>query len=188
VADVGTYAETKSTVERLAADAFARHVLTQEGPGEWRCGREGTVIHSSRVLLRPGMVAVWGDLGEWILRHGDRDSLGWLRGAVKSPDYLLEKVRAGKRSEFYPDDALAWLRSDEAVEAYGKDRVAKAREALEDFDSGPFSQDRWFDACYGAACMDDPPRFEYPCASALWLVALLRKFVALEAAEEVNRG
>lgn len=176
-----TYAATVECIKRLAAESFTTHELTQEGPQEWRCGRKGTSAYSFRILFRPGMIAVWGDLGEWILRHSDRESLAWLRGAVRSPDYMLEKVQAGEKERFYPADALAWLASSEAVEMYGTDLVSAARKAL-DFDDGfSLTAETWATACFEAG-MDDPPRFMYPCERALWLVELLRKFVSLEAA------
>ena len=178
MAEVGTYAEAKATIERLAAESFVSHELTHEGPQEWRCGRKGSVIYSFRILFRPGMIAVWGDLGEWILRHSDRDSLGWLRGAVSSPDYLLSKVQAGERLAFYADEAVAHLKAPETAEGWGTDRVAKISEEVEWAD--PLTQEKWLVACSDAG-LDDPPLMEYPSSSALWLVELLRKFVSLEA-------
>ena len=177
----GTYTDTKATVRRLAVELFADHALIKEGAREWRCGRKGTVVYSARILFRPGMIAVWGDLGEWILRHGDSDSIGWLRGAISSPDYLLSKVQAGEKERFYPDDALAWLRSEDAVHTYGRQKIEVARESLDLYEPFSLTIEQWLRACYEAE-MDDPPRFEKPCESALWLVELLRKFVALEAA------
>lgn len=176
-----TFTETHKSIASMAAEAFASHGLTREAPQEWRCGRDGTVIYSFRILFRPGMIAVWGDLGEWILRHSDRDSLGWLRGSVGSPDYLLEKVKAGEHERFYPADALAWLGSAEAADTYGTEAIEAAREYLDLDDAFPLTEEMWGTACYEAG-MDDPPRFRYPCERALWLVELLRKFVSLEVA------
>ncbi|HWQ10117.1 MAG TPA: hypothetical protein VN436_13445 [Holophaga sp.] len=173
-----TYAQAQKVITELAARDFTKHVLTVEGPGEWRCGEPDTVIMSFRILCRPGMVVVWGDLGEWVLRHSDRDSLGWLRGAVRSPDYVLQKVKAGERLRFYAADAMASLDDPETIESWGADVVEKIREALPVVED--LTQERWLDACYNAP-LDDPPREEYPTESALWLIELLRKFVALEA-------
>lgn len=173
-----TYAEVRKDIATFAARDFAQHVLAVEGPNEWRCGKAGTVISSFRILCRPGMVAVWGDMGEWILRHSDKDSLGWLRGAVRSPGYLLSKVKAGEHLRFYAADAMASLDDPETVESWGADVIEKIREALPVIDE--LTQEKWLDACYSAP-LDDPPIEEYPTESAIWLVELLRKFVALEA-------
>lgn len=104
------FKEVEATIKRLAAESFKDHVLKDVGPGEFYLGKPGTSCYSFRLLFRPGMVCVWGDLGEWVLRHADRNSVGWFRGATDSPDYLLSKVQAGEKEEFYPADALAHLR------------------------------------------------------------------------------
>lgn len=188
-----TYAEVAASIKGMAAEAFVGHALTSEGPGEWRFGRPGTVIYSSRVLFRPGTIIVWGDLGEWVLRHGNKDSLGWLRGAVQSPDYLLEKVRAGKRERFYPADAAKLLKDPETEESWGAARVARVREELNGWRGGDFTEEDWAREWYEAGA-DEVPNVRYPCESALWLIELLRAFVAAEAAlapageKEADRG
>lgn len=178
MANTGPYAETEACVRETAAEEFAAHVLTVEGPNEWRVGKPGTGIYAFRVLCRPYMVAVWGDLGEWILRISARESLAWLRGSVRSLDYLLSKVQAGERLTFYAADAVAMLDDPETVESWGVDRVAKIREGIEWAD--PLTQEKWLEACRDAD-LDDPPLVEYPTSGALWLIESLRKFVALEA-------
>ena len=177
-----TYAETVALVAELSKKSFADHKLTLEGPNEWRCGKPFTVIYSFRVLLRPGAVVVWGDLGEWILRHGDNDSLGWLRDAVHSSDYLLEKVQASKRpvEEFYAADALALLKNVSEIEDnHGPVVAQKVVEELEGEDAFSLTFEGWNRAWFDAGA-DEWNRVEYPSASSLWLVELLRKFVALE--------
>ena len=73
----------------MAEENSAEHVLCVLRKDEWRCAKPGTGIYSFVVLLRPGVVAMWGDLGEYVLRHSGEDSLVWLRRAVTDPGYLL---------------------------------------------------------------------------------------------------
>lgn len=182
-----TFADVQKDIARFAAEAFVDHVLTVEGPNEWRCGKAGTVIMSFRILCRTGMVAVWGDLGEWVLRHGDKDSVRWLRGAVRSPDYLLEKVKAGEKERFYVADAEKLLADPETDEYWGEGVVAKVRESLESRWGDEMTRDEWYEA-WSDAGADEPPGADYPREAALWLVEMLRKFVELEAALPQERN
>ena len=100
-----TKKERRATFERYAVDAFADHILKPEqteGPVRmWLCHKPETGIYHFRVVAAPGMIAVYGDVGENILRAYDIDLVPWLRGSVKSPDYLISKiVGAEKRKEF----------------------------------------------------------------------------------------
>lgn len=177
-----TFADVRKDIATFAARDFADHALTVEGPNEWRCGKAGTVIMSFRILCRPGMVVVWGDLGEWVLRPSGRGTVAWLRGAVDSPDYLLSKIAAGKKERFYVAEAEKLLADPETAEYWGEGVVAKVRESLESRWGDEMTRDEWYQA-WSDAGADEPPGADYPCEAALWLVEMLRKFVALE--EEV---
>lgn len=174
------FADVQKDIARHAAGEFADHVLTVEGPSEWRCGKPGTGIMAFRVLCRPGMVAIWGDLGEWVLRVSDRNPVPWIRGAVRSPDYLLEKVQAGEKLCFYPSDALALLDDPDTAETWGADIVERVREELGSMWGEESTRDEWYMA-WSSAGADEPPDCDYPSRGALWLVEMLRKFVDLEA-------
>ena len=84
---------------KYAEEAFAEHIITPEqteGPVRmWLCHKPGTGIYHFRVIAAPGILVVTGDVGDNILRASDRDLVPWLRGAVKSPDYLMEKIVRG---------------------------------------------------------------------------------------------
>lgn len=174
------FADVQKDIARFAAEGFVDHVLTVEGPSEWRCGKPGTGIMAFRVLCRPGMIAVWGDLGEWVLRVSDRNPVPWIRGAVRSPGYLLEKVKAGERKRFYPADAMALLDDPDTAESYGADVVEKVREELGSMWGDEATAAEWYMAWSNAGA-DEPPDCEDMCEAALWLVEMLRKFVDLEA-------
>lgn len=174
------FADVQKGIAQHAAEEFADHVLTVEGPSEWRCGKPGTGIMAFRVLCRPGMVAIWGDLGEWVLRVSDRNPVPWIRGAVRSPDYLLSKVKAGERLSFYPADARALLDDPETAASWGAEVVEKVREELGSTWGDEATQEEWYVAWSNAGA-DETPDCEYPTIHALWLVEMLRKFVDLEA-------
>lgn len=165
------YADVVATIQRIAKDSFANHVVTEEAPGEYRVARPGTGIYGFWLLFRPGMVCVWGDLGEWVLRHGDRDSVGWFRGASNSPEYLCEKTRAGNHEEFYPYEAIAHLKELAA------DDYSPARDALERLGDmeDPLSEHDYREACYHCG-VDDPWDGMKLGSSALWLVEMARLF------------
>jgi hypothetical protein len=68
------------------------------------------------VYLYPGLVVMWGDLGEYTFVHGDQDSLRWFLSQgtqdEQYPDYFLSKLRAvsgAPAKEFYIGDAHACL-------------------------------------------------------------------------------
>jgi hypothetical protein len=90
----------------LSREVFTHHVLTTEGLHRWRCGRPGDSMYSFRVIALPGVVIIYGDLGERIYRHAGHNSLEWLRGAVQSPEYLLGKASPQFKLELEDEDDL----------------------------------------------------------------------------------
>lgn len=119
------------------------------------------------VATPPGAVILYGDVGEAILRHSDRDSLGWLRRAASNeeyPDYLLSKVEAmgGSRKQLCVPDV-------DIAEWSGKYRLRWRKARLDRDDN---------------AITELVHRFAYdgPClvhsSSALWIWHALCAFVA----------
>src|SRR6267378_1809817 len=88
-----TEEKTRKDVARWAVDAFNYHSLTQVSEERWRVQTPGTWSSGFFVILAPGVIIVYGDIGEGIFCHSDHDSLAWLRRAVQSPDYLLSKLK-----------------------------------------------------------------------------------------------
>lgn len=200
--DNQTRKEHRAVIARMAAEAFANHVLTQETSQQWLCGQLGTGIYHFRVLTAPGFLIVVGDVGEIVLQCHARDSLAWLRGAIGSVNYVLEKVRAcsdaDRREEFMRGDALEYLREldidhrrdneperDENgrfVANPGSPTAARIREAWsESIDEDPAMQ--WLRACHEAG-HDAPPRFVDASSRKLWLYHCLATFCRLLAATE----
>jgi len=186
---MNTCDETRDDVRLSALDDFRNHELSQLPCGDWRCGRRHSCISSFRVILRPGFVFVYGDVGDWILQHSDADSLAWLRGAVGSPDYLLGKVRAGKEDWFYEGDVVSFLEDQIKQDIAGAAEILDGvREAI---DCGTFDRNAWYellaerdwereDACVGTG----------PAPSMFWLVEALKWFVTAHDAQQaaINAG
>jgi hypothetical protein len=181
-------ADVRRDIAAFAAEAFANHVVTQNGPGEWRCAKPGTGVNGFHVLCRPFYVVVWGDLGDWILQCSDRDTLGWLRGSVRSPDYLLGKCRAGEVTCFYSGDAWDHLnhevgaRQQELAEGQtaGDDmdpelaRLVAIQDQLDENDD--FSEHDWHQAWYDHG-QGEVSACRGPSSGGCWLVEALRWFV-----------
>lgn len=127
---------TYETIEKLALRSFAKHELVERHSlpskstsgepapfiGTFRVGEKNSSIYAFLIHVDTAVVCVWGDLGEYVLRHNDGDSLRWLLDAGCGPnaedgahycDYFLSKVRAidhqSRTREFMIDDARAFV-------------------------------------------------------------------------------
>jgi hypothetical protein len=101
---------------------YADHILTRvlsdpRGYEHWQCSKPSTGFYSFAVVICPGTIIVYGDIGEIILRVKTDNALGWLRRSIDSADYVLEKMLPRKEQyypelaqeafeEWYPDDKL----------------------------------------------------------------------------------
>jgi hypothetical protein len=176
MADEETYAGTQALIHGLAGSAFERHELAEVGPQEWHCGRPKSGTYCFRVILRPGMVVIYGDVGEGIFRGGEAgDTLAWLRDAVDSPSYLLGKLRPAQR-EFYAGDTLSYAAELAAEEARGYPELWEEAKRLHRH--GELTQHTWGEAvrnhtndsdAYGAGMGH--------AGSAMWLAEALRWLV-----------
>jgi hypothetical protein len=80
------------TVDELAESAFEDHVLLPEGEGRWFCGRPGTGMYHFRIVMSPGCILLYGDIGEAVFRCHERDALAWLLASMGGGrDYILGK-------------------------------------------------------------------------------------------------
>ena len=194
----GTYADTHATIHRLALESFAEHELREVSPQRWRCSRPGTGVYGFWVLVADGVVIVYGDIGEGIFRMSEPAAsvIPWLRGAVQSTDYLLEKLRAGDfeqgKEQFYPDDAVAWAHWN-AEEHTEQDRYAKrALDFYNDVklsaENGDLHSDEFLRLASEAGLDDMYHVGRAPSASALWLVEALTTFIRLIDAKESADG
>jgi hypothetical protein len=168
------FKDARETVVMLAKESFAKHVVAEVGTNEWRCSAPGTWMHGFYVIARPGYVMVYGDIGDWILQHSDRDSVAWLRGAARDYDYLCGKIRTGEKRRFYGGDALDDLNREIAEADEQNDTAARVREALgNDFDQHEWYQ-AWSDVGIGGS---DCGSFEHWDSGPLWMAEALRWLV-----------
>lgn len=180
-----TYAAAKAMHRANAERDFSEHVITGDALNGWRCGRPKSGFYSFHVIVRPGMVCIYGDIGEGIFRGGEpSDMLGWLRGAVESLDYLASKLQP-QRKEFYPGDAFAFAREMLADnEARDDERYAKQwrtiiEEAEDLQEDGMLDGRAWGGLVYEHAPGSDAFDVGTDYASdTLWLIEALRWFVA----------
>ena len=116
----------RESIAAMAAKSFEHHRITADGEGSFVCRKPGDSHYWFGVVVKPGMILVYGDIGEYVFRVSDRDALGWFltAGSAGSIDYVLGKVRAsdGARREFMIDDARAMVTEWEN-EAKGEDVV-----------------------------------------------------------------
>jgi hypothetical protein len=61
------------------------------------------------VLIGPGVIVQWGDIGSLVIAQGSNYGLQWLEGAIKSIDYVLKKSMA-KPTEFVPEMFQEYVR------------------------------------------------------------------------------
>lgn len=169
-----TYLATKADVKDFAVKAFEAHTLTVLRDGLWRCAKRGTSVYAFYVAIMPGAVAIYGDVGEAILRCAEPSEprvVAWLGNAVRSPDYLLGKFsnRAAYR-QFYAGDALR------AVEALGDSNFCKAVKTLAEQDD--LHEHSWGVAQQEHGVVDFCDARNWA-PLALWLVEALAVFVRL---------
>ena len=181
--DETTEAEHRLMHARMAEDAFKDHVLAKEGDGRWYCGKPDTGIYSFRVISAPRCIFLYGDLGDLVLQPSDRDALAWLRGCIKSLDYVLGKATKPER-EFLPAEVEAWLKQDEAEAAEEedgrhRDRVTKLRDLWREC---KYEDDRslaWRRVYVEATGDCEPPACDDWSAQMLWQYHALAKFCQL---------
>ena len=189
----GTYLAAAKLVKELAAKDFAEHEIRVEGEGRYFCGKPGTSIMSFRVVFAPGHVFIFGDVGDAMLEGNDREMLPWIRGvAGRDTDYLLSKVVAAQRiKEFYPGDAINWLRErwaddDNGVDLDSQDGTMEAellRNLCAGGDLALENQDgsEWARAVYEATGDSENCSVGVRwCTRLLWLAEALAVFVRLE--------
>lgn len=170
-----TLVKARTDIVAMAVDGFKDHQIRLVQPGLWKCSRPNSWIYGFFVAALPGALVFYGDLGEAVLRPSDTDVIPWLRGAVRSEGYLLEKVKPRPEQAFYPGDAVAW--AAERVNEGGATVVLDdARQMAKD---GELNRYTWSDLVYehtGEA--EDCAIGSGPSAASLWLVQALRWFVA----------
>lgn len=116
----------RSKTADMASGVFKEHVLTPRAEKTWICRKIGSPFYAFSVHVEPGMVVLWGDIGDFVFRHNGspaEDTLSWfVASAMSDDDYLLRKIvaMAGPRERFCYGDAIAHL--DEVVREASNDR------------------------------------------------------------------
>ena len=186
-----TIKQHRDSIISIAKEAFKDHCLTSEqteGPVcMWLCHQLGTGVYHFRVIAAPGFMAVYGDVGDGMLMMYDKDPIPWLRGAIKSPDYLLKKVLK-KQTKFFLSEAEGLLQdmidtsetTEELTENTNRvnkieDNWAKEIESEEEFARALWSAGEDTEMVERAVdySSDD-----------LWTVECLKKFIELLDAEK----
>jgi len=103
-------------IAEFAADVFKDHEIIKVSEERWLCRNADRkkISYWFFVIVTPGTVIVYGDTGECMLTMYEKSipaTLGWIRSAVGSPDYLFEKMHRPPK-HFYPGDAIAFIESE----------------------------------------------------------------------------
>ena len=177
----------RATIAELAKKSLAGHVISpeqEEGPVRmWLCHKPGTGMYHYRVVAAPGMLLVYGDIGDHMLQNHDKDLVPWLKDAIKSPDYLISKFVRRPR-EFFPDEATHLLNElIKEAEEYNYDveeAVDFRHKVLDNWNEENDDGHEFGKAFYEAG--GDPElidrTYDYD-SSVYWTVECLKKFVEL---------
>jgi hypothetical protein len=170
----------------MADEAFAKHRIVPEqteGPVRmWYCGEKGTGVYSYRVVSAPGMLLVYGDVGDYMLQAYDKDLIPWLQGAIKSEDYVIGKM-IHKHKIFLEDEAELMLQSlvDDAYDDEDREIQRKIVSYVRDnwnkeYDSVHEFAKAFYEGGGDAELIDCVMDYE---SSAYWTFECLKKFVEL---------
>jgi hypothetical protein len=181
------YDEMQEDVKRWTAATFADHELTvlsrpteefPHAPEVCRCAKPGTGVYSFVVSASPGVICVWGDIGEWVIRHSGGAGWAWLRGAVDSPSYLAQKIRAGEKDQFISAEARQLLREwedDPENSPYSRQTL---EQALSDFEFWDGSEYVWHQV-WSDLGEEEPHCCRYPTSGVLWLIEAFKTLLRL---------
>jgi hypothetical protein len=104
----------RSTIFSIAKESLAEHILKQDADVSdfrvWTCKNPKSSFYWYRVIAVPGCLIIQGDVGNRIFTMYDRDPVGWLRGAINSPDYVMGKCE-DKGKDFLVGEAKALLQN-----------------------------------------------------------------------------
>ena len=179
--------KTQQQIIEFAKNDFKDHVLTTESVSDrislYKCARpNNSSTYAFRVILAPQCITVYGDIGDrMILFYGRENTLAWLRGAVKSSDYLISKMLF-KKEEFDKDIAQSsWASAKQDYkDADYEDKLSlMTDEEYEYIVSADYPIQEWYNFFCGELNSDEPPSCEDWSADVYCTVECLRKFVEL---------
>ena len=176
-----------SNQEKVAKDAiksFLSHELTCESKTDkvalYRCAQPGTSCFSFRVVVAPGCIVVYGDIGDGMIYNykSFQDQIPWLRGSVNSSRYLIDKMVFAER-EFCEETAKANWENE-------KENYEEGDEEFEDIVSDNYPDQAWYNFFYGSLRCDESPGCEDYKIGVYWTVECLKKFIELLDKENSN--
>ncbi len=175
----------REQIAGFARDSFKNHVcelVAGEPVPVFKCSEPGTWHCGFFVAFPPGAIVFYGDIGEASVFEprcggGVAGRIAWLRGAVGSPSYLLEKRQGAVVEDFYAGDVDSLLRERESeLRADGIDfDHSGVWQALREDEYSPEECGR---ELYDAGLADDGVPGYGPSASVIWTIEALRWFVA----------
>lgn len=184
-----TMRSCQDSIAGYAAKDFAGHTIAKITEERWLCRTPGQSSYWFFVIVCPGTVIVYGDIGDAILRMSERTTAGtlaWLRGSVESPDYMISKIVDPKRS-FYPGDVIGFI-EDRVKEDEGDDNDEAIfspmrlimHDVVEMARFGDLNQHTWSEICVDEAWDSEThgvgDGFDAHC---FWTVEALKTFIRL---------
>lgn len=153
--------------EVCTRQTFDGHEITRERFGVWHCGKKNTNNLSFYVVLAPGMLMLYGDIGEIIFLPYAKNALQWAGSdtfRAEYPYYPMTKLSPQMREkEFLPEEATDWIKQwiREARKQGDKEEVRgyikMARDWKEQLhDSECEAETAWYALCQDHG-VDDPP-------------------------------
>lgn len=181
---------THEEVAEYAKDAFKDHILIVEHESDkvslYLCRKPGTGIYNFRVMIGPNCITIYGDIGDgMVLRPGNEEMLGWIRGSCKSTDYVISKMphyhTKQEFSEYYARKHWEELKKDFTRDD-NQEKLAKMEDCIlasicEGDNGRPL--DEWYQ--FMTEKLDDSDPY-YPTehdSSVYWTIEALKKFVQL---------
>ena len=103
----------------MAKESLANHTIKLDADVSdfrvWTCRNPANTFYWYRIISVPGCLIIQGDVGNRIFTMYDRDPVGWLRGAINSPDYVMGKCE-DKEKDFISGEAKILLQELRAGE------------------------------------------------------------------------
>ena len=128
-------------------------------------------------FFNDGTITFTGDIGDYILKVSDADSLNWLISTMNSEripiDYITSKIVAGKKFDWYEEDLKEYLKQNKEL---SEDDPDKLPNEIVDYYYTDYSKEEFIEAMYNwnaEAC----DMFERPSFGAILMICAMKWFV-----------
>lgn len=201
-----TSAAHKTRVAQMTRNEFVFHRMTWDAKAHrWWLARPGTGFYSFSLYFGPGVVVMFGDIGDVVAQCNDHNSLAWVLRCHEDHHYVLSKVRAigdGGKEEFFPGDAVQYVSDlisqypekddDGEPDEHNVKYCAKLRAVVDDLRAGIHDDEPrrvWWEAWNEHMEDGDCPDLMSPSSGALWFWHALNLFARLyREGEAIGRG